>query len=207
MPAKHSRRNRARNQATSARPAPRSDGIPTAFYCSGVCPPAHLRPERGYVYPQKAMRNGCSDNCPHYLCYGPPPGMRDPDDVTNWLYHGCAANDCDGAELLLALARDVGRLPDNVVVNPKRQDSDVDGVFAFLVTDDDSQRVFVFDISILPAGPNKRLCQCSSVLAASRRMAFGALTDAIEASASALTDAQYKALYDAAKAAHDAGVP
>ena len=170
--------------------------------CSGVLPPPHLRPEHGYVYPFQEL-SSCNNTCPFYMCYSSDNTIVNRSDVVayrRWFFEICMANGCDPTPTVEAFSS--GSLPDNVVVSPKSERSDIAGVYVFIVSED-GKRVYVFDMSFVVLG-DRYAFQLPCVLAVGRRAAFARLSDAIEESAGSLNDGQFKALYDAAMAAHDA---
>jgi len=188
------------------------DDIPVVHVeamCSGVPAPEHLRPEHGYVYPLQKTKS-CNARCLHMRCLTYPDclDLTDEQAVREWTFCVCCAHHCDPDVLDQCLsAPDDRTLPDNIVVRTSKETaSGIPEVYAFMVSDDDERQVYVLDVSMHPVR-GLRANELPQVVHAGRRAAFAQLSDAIEASASVLTDGQYKALYDAAMAAHEAAGP
>lgn len=207
--ASHSGRNAALEMLDEIAQAP---GAPVPFHkmCSGVGPPEHLRPEQGYTYPMQLWGNKCNTSCPHYTCITHPEGdqsldMNDEDALYKWMCLVCVEHNCSPAGIAAVRTLLQGDfVPEDVVVKPKSSTSSgTPEVYAFLVTDDEKKCVFPIDMThMLLHG--KRVCELPVVTNIERRFALGKLSETIEEAAGTLTDAQYKAIYEAAMAVHKA---
>tara|TARA_B110001452_G_scaffold133837_1_gene111275 strand:+ start:107 stop:1642 length:1536 start_codon:yes stop_codon:yes gene_type:complete len=172
--------------------------------CSGFPAPAQLSPEHGYVYPIQKVKS-CNSRCLNMRCFTYPNclDLTDKEDVRDWTFGVCCAHNCD-PDVIDQCLSDPKTLPDNIVVRPSDEtDSGFPEVYIFLVSTDGERNVYVLDISMHPVR-GCRANQLPQVIHQGRRAAFAKLSDAIESTASILTDMQYKSLYDAAMAAHQA---
>ena len=127
-----------------------------SYFCSGLAPPAHLAPERGYEYPLQAQSK-CHPSCQGRVILDMPPAAFEagggPEGVLKWCWDVCTALDCDPCPTLKALLSNT--LPPNVLVSPSASHPGYMHVIAFLV-DARGRHVVPIDISGVAVGPAER---------------------------------------------------
>ena len=172
------------------------------FTCSGTSPPEHLLPSKGFHYPAEVYRK-CGGMCTSFMCIVPDSEhveMRSSKMVQSWFLNVCVWLNINPMDMVNSFRND--ELPPYCVVRETPGEYSDHRVIAYLTMEGEN-KVVPIDVSFLTFdGQQVRFLKC--VRAQHRSAAFSHLSETIEGLSSVLSEGQYKALFDAAKAVYDA---
>ena len=188
-------------KATKRKAPPEDDGCfeLVRFVCSGVEPPDHLSPEKGFVYPLDSV-DVCASGCTKQVCLIPEEDQRDSDD---WFFTTCSRLGVEVAPLIMSLVR--GVVPDELVVAPHCSQPHLKHCIAFLRLPK-VKMVYPMNITFLSIG-DKKVHELSCVHELDRRAAFGNLMGMLYDAKQDMSNGLYVRLCRAAKAAYERSAP
>ena len=175
-----------------------SDKCAVNWQCSGTRPPAHLLPEKDFVYPSEVMRD-CSSECMHFMCMVPDGSRVDtisPVEHNKWFLNLCKHFDLNNTSLFNALSK--GHIPPYVVFqeHPSRNGFNV---VAYMTST--RLKTYIFPVlitNVWTQGCHVRHLRCFRET--QTRKQFAALSEKIEDLADSLSEQEYKTLYESAQA-------